>query len=1368
MSNTTSSLRQTVRKSVVRMIVGRMPTFFFFLVLAGMAAGSRADAQTLRVMRTGLGEGAVSGTGIMCGTDCTENFATVQMVTLTASPMASSNFAGWGGDCASEGTDPTCDVTVSAVASVRARFEPAAAIPEIPNLTPAGIRTYLAANPAVDTPAEFIFALPDDYSENWIMMVRSESLQTGTATSPRILLPSRDFRRVFTVGMTEHSSYPGSHPKAIEFMEWSEAESNFRFHEIVLGDIPAMGDVVKRTPGQPDIKRFAPRSRDDTGSRGVTEDDAKCFACHSTRNVLNDVPGATPGTDGIPPGSVRHKSKPNWDTYDSWGGMLAFNRDRLYQGSVEVAAFRRIFNLWTWQNNDDVRSVIEQLRLQPAALPPGHPNEIKRDEGGGADDGHISFIFDNGAIVTKEALPAGSGLPGSTKYAFDGTFGAGGATTFAREGEKATLNNTGFPGCFLGNCSPGSDEGRGVNLFDELFGTLNPRRVADEVADHRYATGSILLDARPLALAVAQRCISFSGGSNVSATQTITSTPALSPSALSALDFFNQRHGVTSFDEVYDDTRLRQVYLPLRKADIQRTTLDRTSDPYAYDPDRTAAPPPPAIVDGLVQAYGAATDLFNPGTPLSANQLLEKIRAEVFRRLPNGSQPGDATLMDGLDDPTAEMMDGIYVDREVTDTARQMALYRYFLEPLGISVDKWSIAVRGRSRTYTMADVFMPVYDSALVRRIAPELGIAGNGAGTCSQIMPKVEALLAPQPPAPPLLPPATGPGAMPTYTDIQRIFNKSCIECHGGLGYPPYQTYRPTPPDPNDFDLSRIEIDLSENETPPVGERRLTRSYNYASSDPGFLLDRITDYGRLAHPYDPDERYNVSNPDDPADPDVLDERCPYGLMPCGGPPLSGVDIETIRRWADGSPPTSSEGDPHIRTIDGVNYDLQTAGEFVLLRDEGFELQARHTPVTTAGPLGPNPHTGLSTCVSVNTAVALRTGGQRITYQPSLTPAPLDEFEEAPAKAGDLVLRIDGAPTELGEEPILLSSGGRIRRTPVAEGIQIEHPGGTVVVVTPGFWAHHQIWYLNINVRRARSTQGLMGQVAPGNWLPALADGTWLGSRPADLSERYRQLHGTFADAWRVTETTSLFDYEDDLRAASFAVPDWPAYAPNNCVAPPVPGGSAAPAPEPIDPAEAERLCGDVVGPDRRANCVADVAATGEAGFAEAYVASEQLEQNVAPTEPTLGLPANFAESLALPIKFTWSQSTDADRAGVTYRYCLWSSAELFGFDKCTPVDAPFASRDSIVNTVIAALALLILLLVLFLTVLRHRPLLLVLVAILLLPLLLIGFHLGRGQPLSETVASLDPTGRYLWKVVAEDENGAIAESETRLFTVR
>ena len=1302
---------------------------FISLVWTAACLAIPADAQTLRVMNVGLGEGSVTGTGINCGADCNETFASATSATLTATetPGTGSTFVGWGGDCS--GVMPTCTVSVSELSSVRAEFGLSTPIPPVTDFTPGGIATYLSANPSVNTPARFIAALPVDFRQNWILMVRSESLQTGIATSPRILLPSADSTRVFTIGVTEHSSYPGAHSNAIEYMQWDAGQNNFRFHEIVLDAIPAMGDIVDMGP--PAVRRFPARSR------SVSDDDPKCFACHSTRNVLNRE--TTPATDGIPPGSVGHKSKPNWDTYDSWAGMLSFNRDRIYQGSVEAAAFRRIFNLWTWQTNDTARSVIESLELQPPGVPAAHV--ITRNTGGGANDGHISFQFDGSAIVTREPAPVGTGADGSSNYEFDGTIGSGGASTFARDGTFITLHHSALPTCFGGGCSPGSDEGRGVDLFDELFGALNPQRVADEVVNHRFATGSIPFDVRPLALAVAQRCFAVAGGTDVSATQTITSTPALSPAALSALAFFDQRHGVSSFDQVYDDTRLRQAYLTLRKADIQRIALDRTIDPYAYDPNPSAPPPPPAIIDGLVQAFGGDTELFDSGAPLSAAELLERIRGEVFRRRPSASQ-GDSTLMDG-----------IYVDREVIGTAPQMTLYRYFLEPLGVSVDKWSIAVRGRSRTYTMADVFMGIYDNALAGRLKPALGLAA-GLGmtdTCNAVIPMVETSLA-------ALPPTTGPGAMPTYTDIQRIFNKSCIECHGGLGYPPYHTYG-------------TYLDLSEDENPPTGDRRMTRSWTIASSLAGtsptssFLVSRITDGGRLAHPYDPDEPYNRANPDDPADPDVLDERCPYGLMPCGGPPLSGVDIETIRRWVEGGA-SYSEGDPHIKTVDGVNYDLQTAGEFVLLRDEGLELQARHTPVTTAGPLAPNPYTELSTCVSINTAVAVRSGGQRISYQPS-SRAPIDPDRRIPG-GRQLVLRIDGVPTQPGQQPILLSSGGRIRQTSADGGIQIEHPGGTVIVITPAFWSHHQVWYMNINVRRARATAGIMGPIAPGNWLPALPDGTQLGPRPTGLPERYDQLYRTFADAWRVTNATSLFDYDPGLSADSYDVPRWPEFAPNNCTAPPVPDGSSAGSPAPMDLADAQALCRAVVAPDRQANCVADVAATGDAGFAEAYLVTERLELNQGPSEPLLGLPADFSENLVLPVHFTWTRAVDRERDGVTYRHCVWSTSELFDYNKCAPVIAPFAARDSLVYAGVALLLVLLLLLILFLTILRNRPVLLALVALLLLPAIVVAFYAGRGETLDETVTDLEPGGSYFWKVIAEDEEGAIAESVTRRLTVQ
>ncbi|WP_430450482.1 VWD domain-containing protein [Rhodophyticola sp.] len=60
--------------------------------------------------------------------------------------------------------------------------------------------------------------------------------------------------------------------------------------------------------------------------------------------------------------------------------------------------------------------------------------------------------------------------------------------------------------------------------------------------------------------------------------------------------------------------------------------------------------------------------------------------------------------------------------------------------------------------------------------------------------------------------------------------------------------------------------------------------------------------------------------------------------------------------------------GDPHLQTLDGVGYDFQAAGEFVLLQSTGaddFMLQARMVPVGTD--------------VSVNQAIATNLDGTAV-----------------------------------------------------------------------------------------------------------------------------------------------------------------------------------------------------------------------------------------------------------------------------------------------------------------------------------------------------------------------------------------------------
>lgn len=71
----------------------------------------------------GSGSGTVTSTpsGISCGTTCSATFATGTAVVLSAAASATSNFAGWSGACS--GTDPACQITMSASRAATASFE---------------------------------------------------------------------------------------------------------------------------------------------------------------------------------------------------------------------------------------------------------------------------------------------------------------------------------------------------------------------------------------------------------------------------------------------------------------------------------------------------------------------------------------------------------------------------------------------------------------------------------------------------------------------------------------------------------------------------------------------------------------------------------------------------------------------------------------------------------------------------------------------------------------------------------------------------------------------------------------------------------------------------------------------------------------------------------------------------------------------------------------------------------------------------------------------------------------------------------------------------------------------------------------------
>jgi len=314
------------------------------------------------------------------------------------------------------------------------------------------------------------------------------------------------------------------------------------------------------------------------------------------------------------------------------------------------------------------------------------------------------------------------------------------------------------------------------------------------------------------------------------------------------------------------------------------------------------------------------------------------------------------------------------------------------------------------------------------------------------------------------------------------------------------------------------------------------------------------------------------------------------------------GSSAERLSDWLDplntGAP--ALDGDPHITTVNNQHYDFQSAGEFVSLRDpDGLEIQTRQTAISTSFTPGADPHDGLATCVSLNAAVAARVGQHRVTYQPNISGRP---------DPSGMQLRMDGQLVALSGAGLALAGGGRIDPTSSTGGIQVTFADRSVLFVTPLWWADQEKWYLNVDLQRpnaaggaeqgALPVGGIAGAITADTWLPRMPDGSSLGPMPATMAGRYDTLYKKFAYAWRVTDESSLFDYGPGTSTATFTNRNWPANG-GSCVIP------QAPTAKPAAPGVAERVCGAIKNKQDHRNCVFDVQATGEEGFAKLYLLS-------------------------------------------------------------------------------------------------------------------------------------------------------------------
>jgi hypothetical protein len=326
---------------------------------------------------------------------------------------------------------------------------------------------------------------------------------------------------------------------------------------------------------------------------------------------------------------------------------------------------------------------------------------------------------------------------------------------------------------------------------------------------------------------------------------------------------------------------------------------------------------------------------------------------------------------------------------------------------------------------------------------------------------------------------------------------------------------------------------------------------------------------------------------------------------MPLGSPgsQAGSAAILAFQAWCNSAPSSgpSNRGDPHLTTTNGINYDFQAAGEFTSLRnsDSGFELQTRQTPVLTTFTPGPNPYTGLASCVSLNTAAAVRVGSHRISYQPA---------PNTTGRPEDMQVRLDGKLITLpAAGAISLGGNNRIFRAAVGGGIDVRTDDGTRVIVTPNYWSSQGYWYLDVEVLNTPAREGTMGHIVGGEFLPLGPSGGSFGPMPAGLSARHVMLNATFANAWRVTNTTSLFDYASGTSTASFTNTSWPPPPGTACTSIPSggfpwPGVTGRVPVRPMAPEEAKRLCGFITDQVVLDNCVFDVTVTGNAAMADGY----------------------------------------------------------------------------------------------------------------------------------------------------------------------
>lgn len=274
----------------------------------------------------------------------------------------------------------------------------------------------------------------------------------------------------------------------------------------------------------------------------------------------------------------------------------------------------------------------------------------------------------------------------------------------------------------------------------------------------------------------------------------------------------------------------------------------------------------------------------------------------------------------------------------------------------------------------------------------------------------------------------------------------------------------------------------------------------------DPGGP-DGSGDPGGTGGPDAPGEPDCPGAPGDPGDPDGPDG--PPGLcavMDCS-PPSEPGEPGPDQTPRPPIPPAGPWGDPHVTTFDRAHYDMQSVGEFTLARSDDWISQVRFVAYTPS--------------VSVVGMVATQMGEGAVVLDPGNGD---DAGEPRILIDGEDVTPTANGPATEHDGYHLLNWGGKL---------QVGKEGYGIVELTTDNSPNAAVMFFD----PSRTWEGLLGDNDGDdtNDLRLGPDGDVLTDPTDD------QIHGAFADAWRITDDESLLAYDDGEATADYTDRDHP-----------------------------------------------------------------------------------------------------------------------------------------------------------------------------------------------------------------------------------